>query len=149
MGRRNENQRNWAHVWILAYKIAVLSQSWKMTGNISATTITSKGIKPDSHWTIWAKEPAADNLSRGASSGTNQNFGKPDKWRQSARQKKWLLLGMYRTRTHSFLCDICCRKYLQTIRNYFFFFLKAYLPLLTEQEKLEVCRTSISKLRIT
>lgn len=88
MGRRNENQRNWAHIWILAYKIAVLSQSWKMTGNISATTITSKGIKPDSHWTIWAKEPAADNPSRGASSRTTQNFGKPNKWGRGKVQGK-------------------------------------------------------------
>lgn len=47
--------KNWAHTWILAHKIAVLRQSWKMTGNISATTMTSKGNKPYSHWTTRAR----------------------------------------------------------------------------------------------
>lgn len=73
--------------------------------------------------------------------------------RRSARKN---LLGMYRSRADSFLCDRCYGRYLQEIRDYsvvwfflFCFVLRAHLPLLTKQEKLEVCRTSISNLRIT
>lgn len=34
------------HTGILAYKMVVLSQSWKMTETISATAMTSKGRNP-------------------------------------------------------------------------------------------------------
>lgn len=139
MQRRNENQRNWAHVWILAYKMTVLSQSWKMTRNISATTITFKGINP----------------------ALTEQSGQ----RSCCRQPEQRSFAWNKTR-----CNRCYGRYLQEIRDYsvvllcpppssFGFILgfclvggvvlKAHLPLPTKREKLEVCRTSISSLRIT